>query len=54
MCYDGVIDPGAFELLLGGVSSITHEALVSIAALAAGSLVMDGWRRIARRAEGEG
>ena len=35
LCYDGHIDPGAFELLLGGVSHITHKALVLIAALAA-------------------
>lgn len=34
--YDGLIDPGAFELLLGGVSHITHKALVLIAALSAG------------------
>lgn len=30
-CYDGCIDPAAFELLLGGVSHITHKALVLIA-----------------------
>lgn len=35
-CYDGLIDLGAFELLLGGVSHITHKALVLIAALYAG------------------
>lgn len=29
--YDGFIDPGAFELLLGGVSHITQKALVLIA-----------------------
>lgn len=36
LCHDGLIDPGAFELLLGGVSRITHKALVLIAALSAG------------------
>lgn len=36
LCYDGLIDPGAFELLLGGVSHITHKAPVLIAALSAG------------------
>lgn len=36
LCYDVLIDPGAFELLLGGVSHITHKALVLIAALYAG------------------
>lgn len=35
MYYDGLIDPGAFELLLGGVSHITHKALVSIAGASA-------------------
>lgn len=46
MTVMGFIDRGAFELLLGGVSHITHKALVLIAALSARteclSLVMDG------------
>ena len=32
----GLLIRGAFELLLGGVSHITHKALVLIAALSAG------------------
>lgn len=36
LCYDGLIDLGVFELLLGGVSYITHKALVLIAALYTG------------------
>ena len=41
--YDGLIDPGAFELLLGGVSRITHKASVLIAALSAGPSASRWW-----------
>lgn len=43
LCYDGLIDPGVFELLLGGVSHITHKALVLIAALSAGPNASHWW-----------
>lgn len=39
----GIIDQGAFELLLGGVSHITHKALVSIASHSAGPNASRWW-----------